>query len=99
MLYVDECESYYHNLLAKTPRCYVIARRDEDAVPVPFLVSLSFDEAHAYLEADDEVFEVDMPPEIYRWTEAFVLHHYTPEKRVKRKRQNWRGEAGNGGGV
>ena len=27
--------------------------------------------------------------EIYQWTEAFVLAHYLPEKRTKRRRQDW----------
>jgi hypothetical protein len=60
-------------------------------VPRPFLVSLSFDEANAYLETDDvDVFPVAMPPELYRWIEAFVLAHYVPEPRRKRKRDDWR---------
>jgi hypothetical protein len=88
-LYVDECDSYYHNLVSPSPRCYIVVRQDEDEQPRPFLVSLSFDEADAYAEGDDEVFVVDLPPELYRWTEAFVLTHYCPEQRTKRKRQDW----------
>ena len=93
VLHVDECESYYHNLMTTTPKAYVVARFDEtddERRPEPFLVSLSFDEAHAYLEADDEVYAVDIPPELYRWTEAFVLAHYVPEKKYKRKRRDWK---------
>lgn len=89
-LYVDACESYYFNLISPNPQCYVIARLDEDNVPVPFLVSMSFDEAQAYSEADEEVYVVDIPPELYRWTEAFVLQHYHPQKRKKRKRDDWK---------
>ena len=89
-LYKDECESYYHNLMAPSPQCYVVAHLDDnEAMPEPFLITMSFDEAHAYLEGEDDIFEVDVPPELYRWTEAFVLVHYAPEKRVKRKRKNW----------
>lgn len=89
-LFVDECESYYFNLISPNPQCYVIARADDENVPVPFLVSMSFDEAQAYLEGDEEVFVVDVPPELYRWTEAFVLKHYNPQKRKKRKRDDWK---------
>lgn len=88
-LHADECESYYHNLMSATPRCFVIADSDEGERPVPFLVSLSFDEAHAYLEGEEVVFAVDIPPELYRWSEAFVLTHYVPEKRTKRKLKDW----------
>ena len=89
-LHVDECESYYFNLVSPEPHCYVIARVNEENVPIPFLVSMSFDEAHAYIETDDEVYAIDIPPELYRWTEAFVLQHYSPEKRKKRKRDDWK---------
>jgi hypothetical protein len=89
-LYIDECDSYYHNLMSPTPQCFVVVRQDDDDEPEPFIVSLSFDEAHAYLEGDDEVFAVDIPPEIYQWTESFVLEHYCPEQFKKRKRKDWK---------
>ncbi len=90
-LHKDECESYYHNLLSETPRLYIVTREDEpDERPRPFIVTASFDEAHAYLEAEEGVFEAPIPPEVYRAVEAFVLSNYVPEKRLKRKRQDWR---------
>lgn len=89
-LYVDECDSYYHNLMSPSPRCFIVVRHDDNDEPRPFLVSLSFDEAHAYLEGDDTVFSVDLPPELYRWTESFVLTHYCPQQLKKRKRKDWR---------
>ena len=42
-LHVDECESYYHNLLATQPSCYVVASVADDGSPLPTLVTLSFD--------------------------------------------------------
>ena len=95
-LHLDECESYYHNLMSPKPSCYVVTRQDESRVPVPFLVSMSFDEAHAYLESDEEVYDVEIPPELYRWLEAFVLAHYVAVKRKKRKRQNWKEQNASG---
>lgn len=92
-LHLDECESYYHNLLSSEPRCYVVAT-EEEGTPVPFLVSFSFDEAHAYLEGDETVYAVVVPAEIYRWAEAFVLAHYVPAKRTKRKRDDWKNSSG-----
>ncbi|MBT2971272.1 MAG: DUF3305 domain-containing protein [Candidatus Thiodiazotropha sp. (ex Ctena orbiculata)] len=89
-LHRDECESYYYNLLSPQPHCYVVANLDDQGKPEPFLVSLSYDEAHAYLEGDETVYTVPMPAELYRWTEAFVLEHYTPKKRSKRKRADWK---------
>lgn len=90
-LYKDECESYYYNLISPKPRCYVVAHVENyDQPPDPFLVTLSFDEAHAYLEGEDDIYDVDVPAELYRWVEAFVLAHYAPEKRIKRKRKDWK---------
>ena len=89
-LHKDECESYYHNLKSPEPGCYVIARNDGNEVPIPYIVSLSFDEANAYLECEDTVFTTSVPPELYRWVEQFVLVNYVPEKRVRRKRKNWK---------
>lgn len=88
-LHKDECESYYHNLVSPTPRCFVIAELCDGEAPKPFHASLSFDEAHAYLEGDSEVYAVDIPPELYRWSEAYVLQHYAPEKKRKRKLTDW----------
>lgn len=89
-LHQDQCESYYHNLMSPQPRCYVVTRQNENEVPIPFLVSMSFDEAHAYLECDEEVYDVEIPPELYRWLEAYVLAHYVAVERKKRKRQDWK---------
>jgi hypothetical protein len=92
-LYVDQCESYYHNLVSPYPKCYVITELSEDNVPVPILVSMSFDEAHAYLEGDDQIYAVEIPPEVYVWTEAYIIANYFPEKKTKRKFIDWKAEA------
>lgn len=90
-LHRDECESYYHNLMTPHPRCFVVARQDEEEqMPLPFLVSMSFDEAHAYLEAGDPIYAVDVPAELYKWCEAFVLAHYVPQRKYKRKLTSWK---------
>ena len=89
-LHRDECESYYYNLVSDSPRAYVLAHLDSDGQPPqPFHVSMSFDEAHAYLEGEDEIYAVDVPAELYRWTEAFMIANYFPEKKHKRKLRDW----------
>lgn len=94
-LFLDECESYYHNMMSPEPGCFIVARNeDEDGeetdIPIPVLATLSFDEAHSYLEGDDIVYAVPIPPELYVWAEAFVLDNYVAEKRLKRKRVDWK---------
>ena len=89
---------YYHNIVLPDPGVYVITRDNDDGVPVPYIVTPSFDEANAYLECEGEAFTVPMPPELYIWMEEFVLQNYMPEKRVKRKRKDWRKEGHEGPG-
>jgi hypothetical protein len=91
-LFMDECESYYHNLMSPEPGCFIVAEQPEDdeEMPLPYLVSLSFDEVHAYLEGDEQVYSVAIPPALYRWAEAYVLTHYVAIKKTKRKLKNWR---------
>ncbi len=94
-LYVDQCESYYHNLMSPQPGCFIIADSDnEQACPVPRMITMSFDEAHAYLEGDADIFAVPIPPELYVWTEQFVLENYFPEQRKKRKNNDWKQAGG-----
>lgn len=91
-LYKDEAESYYFNLLTDKPSLYVITRNNSEGEPEPFLVSPSFDEANAYVESEEDAYPVPLPPELYNWIERFVLTHYKPEPRTKRKRKNWKEE-------
>jgi hypothetical protein len=91
-LYKDDAESYYHNLMSDDPKAFVVCRTDEtdDNQCEPFLVTLSYGEATSYMEVDELVYSVAMPPELYRWVEQFVLEHYVPEKKRKRRRENWK---------
>lgn len=90
-LHLDECESYYHNLMSPEPGCFIVASQPEDAddMPEPYLVSLSFDEVHAYLEGDEQIYSVEIPARLYQWAEAYVLTHYVAIKKTKRKLKRW----------
>jgi len=89
-LHEDEAESYYMNLTAERPSIFVICRQDEGGRFEPALVTLSYDEASSYMEVEDAVFSVPLPPELYRWMESFVLEHYVPEPKKKRRLENWK---------
>ncbi|WP_455206419.1 DUF3305 domain-containing protein [Kaarinaea lacus] len=91
-LYKDGAESYYHNLMSDNPRAFIVCRNDEadSSECQPVLVTLSYDEAASYMEVDELVYSVDLPAELYRWVEQFILEHYVPEKKKKRRRDNWK---------
>jgi hypothetical protein len=94
-LHVDECESYYHNLMSPRPGCFIVANEtdDLDEMPIPYLISLSFDEVHSYLEGGEQVFAIPIPKRLYQWVEAYILTHYEATKRTKRKLTNWKEQA------
>lgn len=88
-LHPDEAESYYFNLMVDEPRCFVVFQSEDGERPVPFVVTPSFDLAASYEEGDLRVDAVTLDPGLLQPIESFVLQHYLPEKKVKRKRRNW----------
>ncbi len=89
-LFKDEAESYYCNLRGEHPSVFVVCRQeDDDPELVPFLVTLSYDESASYLEVDDQVFSVPIPPELYVWLERYVVANYVPQPPRRRKRKSW----------
>lgn len=91
-LFKDNAESYWYNLVSSQPSIFVVCRPEEDDEEeqiAPFLVTAAYDEADAYLETDDMVFAVTIPPEIHTWLERYVIENYVPRERKKRKRKNW----------
>ena len=90
-LYSDAAEGYYFNIVSDSPKLFVICSTDETTNEIiPAMVSVSYDEITAHLEVDDPVFQLPMPAEVYRWVEDFVMQHYLPEKKKKRKLTNWK---------
>ena len=88
-LHADEADSYYHNLMVPNPLCFVVSELDARGVPRPMLVTASFDEANAHVEGDDRVDSLPLPPTLYQAIERYVLTHYVPTQRAKRKRDDW----------
>ncbi len=89
-LYHDEAESYYQNLMAEKPAAFVICQREDNGEITARQVTLSYAEATSYMEMEEDVYNVALPPELYRWLEQYVLEQYVPEKKKKRKREDWK---------
>ena len=89
-LHKDEAESYYFNLMGERPSIFVICSEHESGQLMPFLTTPSYDEAIAHTEVEEHVFSLPIPPEVYRWIERYVLEHYRPTPKRKRKRENWK---------
>ena len=86
-LFRDECEGYHLNLTSGAPVWFVVWRAD-DADPSsawPETVSLSYNEAGRWLDAQEHVDNVPLPAELVAWLQAYTDEHYRPEPK-KRKR-------------
>jgi hypothetical protein len=88
-LYPGETADYRHNLSQRQPMIYVVLRRDEgDAErPIhPFHVTASPAEAQDYLDSDDLVDAVPMPPGVAAWLQDYVTRFHVERAFVKRGR-------------
>lgn len=91
-LYVDAAEGYWYNLLSDVPYAFIVCELDtvdDDAIPIPHLVTISQDEAGAHLETDSLVMSGPLPADIRDSAEQFVVNNYIPQVKKKRKRRDW----------
>jgi hypothetical protein len=90
-LFRDEGQGYYLNLTSPAPCWFVLWRMEEEAtvadepIPRPLIVTLSYDEAGRWLDAQETVEQVPAPPHVVEWMRLFTEQHYVPEPK-KRKR-------------
>ncbi len=86
-LFADEGEGYFLNLTSGQPVWFVMWRvGDEDpSLAWPEAVSVSYNEAGRWLDAQERVDNVPMSPEAVAWLQAYTDQHYRPEPK-KRKR-------------
>ena len=86
-LFRDEGEGYHLNLSTGTPVWFVVWRIDDEdpSLARPETVSLSYNEAGRWLDAQEHVDNVPLQPELAAWLQAWTDEHYKPEPK-KRKR-------------
>ena len=81
-LFKDDLESYTANLRAHKPSVFVICEHDDEIDEIrPLVVTVSYDEMASYVEVDEPVFDIPIPPDNYHWVESYVLENYRPEER------------------
>jgi hypothetical protein len=90
-LFIDDAEGYYLNVTTNAPCWFVLWRMEEEAgitdepMAKPEMVSLSYHDAGRWLDAQETVEQVPLPPEVIVWLKAFVdEHHVIEAKRRKR---------------
>lgn len=92
-LHRDEAEGYYLNLSSGAPVWFVMWRRHDETDPpraVPEIVTLSYHEAARWLDAQEQVDNLPLPPEVRSWLQAFTDEHHKPEPKQRRRPASFR---------
>ena len=86
-LFRDECEGYHLNLTSGTPVWFIVWRSDDEdpSRAWPETVSVSYHEAGRWLDAQEHVDNLPLPPEVVAWLQAFNDEHYRPEPKQRRR--------------
>lgn len=84
-LYRDEAEGYFLNIGTPDPKVFVMWRQEEgEEAPTPREVTVSYNEAARWMDAQEKVDTVPMPPSMRPWLSDYVALHYKPEPKKKR---------------
>lgn len=104
-LHRSEGEGYWLNLNSPQPCVFVMWRLEEDElVPRPVVVTVSYNEAGRMLDAGDHVDNAPMPDAMKALLTAYTAANYKPEPRKKVRRNDpfiegaFRRDAGSGAG-
>jgi hypothetical protein len=86
-LFRDEAEGYLLNLGSPTPVWFVMWRVDDaDASRAwPEIVSVSYNEAGRWLDAQEKVDNVPLPADVRDWLDAFTRANYRPEPKERKR--------------
>jgi len=91
-LFRDQGEGYWLNLSSGSPVWFVVWRID-DADPSrawPETVSLSYNEAGRWLDAQERVDNVPLRGEAVEWLQAYTDAHYKPEPKKRSRPPSFR---------
>ncbi len=86
VLYRSGAETYWFNLTSQKPSVFVICREDPQFGLMPSLVTLDQDESMRQQESEAEIFACAMPDWLIDPAERFVLAHFKPGPRKRRRK-------------
>ncbi len=90
-LFRDECEGYHLNLTSGAPVWFVVWRVDDEDASLarPETVSLSYNEAGRWLDAQEHVDNVPLGADLVPWLQAYTDEHYKPEPKKRKRPQSF----------
>ena len=86
-LFHDEGEGYYLNLTSGAPVWFVLWRIDDEdpGAAKPVAVSVSYNEAGRWLDAQERVDNAPLPADVRDWLQAYTDANYRPEPKQRRR--------------
>lgn len=81
-LYPDEAEGYLYNVNSPEPKVFVMWRMREE-IARPQLLSVSYHEGARWMDTEENVGGVALPPDLMPWIAEFAALHYKPEPKKK----------------
>jgi len=90
-LFRDQAEGYFLNLSSGAPVWFVVWRVDDDdpSRAWPETVSVSYEEAGRWLDAQERVDNVPLDAELVAWLLAYTDANYRPEPKKRRRPQSF----------
>lgn len=93
-LFRDDAEGCFLNLSTERPAVWVMWRPDESgdeqALPAPQIVTLSYTDAGRWLDAQERVDQVPASGAMVAWLREFVEAHYQPEVKRRKRPESFR---------
>ena len=86
-LFRDEAEGYYLNLSSGSPVWFVTWRiaEEDPSRAWPEILSVSYNEAGRWLDAQERVDNLPLPPDVVAWLQAYADEHYRPEPKRRQR--------------
>ena len=84
-LHPDEAEGYLYNITSPQPKVFVMWRVGEDGIARPESLTVSYHEGARWMDSEETVGGVALPPDLVPWIEAFAAAHYRPEPKKKKR--------------
>ena len=81
-LHADEAEGYIYNITSPQPKVFIMWRMRDD-VARPEALSVSYHEGARWMDAEECVDGVALPPDLLQWIAEFAAEHYQPEPKKK----------------
>jgi hypothetical protein len=82
-LHPDESEGYIYNITSPQPKVFVMWRVDDEGLARPESLSVSYYEGARWMDAEESVGGVALPPDLLPWIAEFAAAHYKPEPKKK----------------